>query len=54
MITDKDKLISQIEMLYISPRHFNSIEATETEIEIRSKLESFKKWAQNLINDKIK
>lgn len=53
-IKDKDKLEIAVDMLYISPQHFNSIEATKAEIEIRDRLEGFKVWAKKLISEKVK
>lgn len=52
-VNDKIKLQSIIHNLYMSPQHFENPEATECEIEIRKKLESFKIWANNLIEEKI-
>jgi len=53
-ITDKDKLKSAVDMLYIGPQHFTDIKATECEIEIRQRLEMFKIWANKTIDDKVK
>lgn len=50
---DKITLKSTIDMVYISPRFYKTKEGSETEVEIRDKLESFKKWAYKLINEKF-
>lgn len=52
--SDKIKIKTSIDMLYISPQHLENIEATECEVEIRAKLESFKSWANNLLDQKLK
>ena len=52
--SDKIKLESVIDALYISPQYFENIEATECEIEIRNRLEQFKVWANNIIKKKLK
>lgn len=51
--SDKIKLESVIDALYISPQYFENIEATECEIEIRNRLEQFKVWANNIIKENI-
>ena len=53
-LTDAEKLEIAVDMLHISPQHFKTIEGTQAEIEIRDKLESFKKWANTLIKEKCK
>lgn len=53
-LQDKEKLKIVVDMLYISPQKFETLEATECEIEIREKLEGFKKWSIKLLNEKLK
>lgn len=50
---DRIKLRVAVDMLYMSPRHFETIEATAAEIEIRQTLDKFKVWANKIITEKV-
>lgn len=53
--TEEDKITLEVlvEQIYISPRHYNTTEATEVEKEIMEKMNGFKAWANKLIKDKL-
>lgn len=50
-ITDKTKLESIVDNLYISPQQYESIEATELEMLFMSQLQRFKTWADKQIKN---
>lgn len=54
MLTDKIKLNTAVDNLWFPTQSFESKEATEAEKELREKFESYKIWANKLIEEKIK
>ena len=54
MLTDKIKLNTAVDNLWFPTQSFESKEATEVEKELREKFESYKIWANKLIEEKIK
>jgi predicted ATPase len=53
MITDKEKLKTVVANLWFPVQHFESKDATEIEIELRERFESYRIWANKLIEEKI-
>lgn len=51
---DKVALKVSVDMVDMSPRYYHTSVASETESQIRAKLESFKIWANKLIEEKLK
>lgn len=53
MLSDKVKLQTAVDSLYFPTQYFESKEANEVEKELREKFESYKIWANKLIEEKI-
>ena len=54
MLTDKIKLNTAVDNLWFPTQSFESKEATKVEKELREKFESYKIWANKLIEEKVK
>lgn len=50
---DKSTLEVIIDMIYIPSMYYHTKEAKEIEAEIKSKANSFKHWANKLINERL-